>query len=156
MIRGGSWNNNANNCRTAKRNNNNPDNNNNNGGVRSVLPPAQPARRKARRLTRLPSCPVGRKARWQTADKHPPGESSLAGLAGPKSPGGSPNVKTDGFRVVVQGEAGKRYDIEATETPGVPTSWVAVATNLDGAGLVDFTDTLATSRQARFYRVIER
>lgn len=66
------------------------------------------------------------------------------------------DVKRDGYRVVVIGEAGKRYDIEATETPGVPSSWVPVATNLDGAALVDFTDTLATSRQARFYRVVER
>ncbi len=66
------------------------------------------------------------------------------------------DVKRDGYRVVVQGEAGKRYDIEATETPGVPGSWVPVATNLDGTALVDFTDTLAASRQARFYRVIER
>ena len=66
------------------------------------------------------------------------------------------NVRVDGFRVVVQGEAGKRYDIEATETPGVPSSWVPVATNLDGTALVDFTNTVAASRQARFYRVIER
>jgi len=66
------------------------------------------------------------------------------------------NVKVDGFRVVVQGEAGKRYDIEATETPGIPGSWVAVATNLDGAALMDFTDSLAAGRAARFYRVIER
>lgn len=66
------------------------------------------------------------------------------------------DVKRDGYRVVVIGEAGKRYDIEATGTPGVPSSWVAVATNLDGTALVDFTDTLAATRQARFYRVIER
>jgi len=36
--RGGSWNNNANNCRVANRNNNNPDNANNNIGFRAVLP----------------------------------------------------------------------------------------------------------------------
>ncbi|WP_164997883.1 SUMF1/EgtB/PvdO family nonheme iron enzyme [Methanolobus psychrotolerans] len=32
--RGGSWNNNARNCRSANRNNNNPDNSNNNIGFR--------------------------------------------------------------------------------------------------------------------------
>ena len=31
VLRGGSWNNNANNCRVANRNNNDPDNRNNNG-----------------------------------------------------------------------------------------------------------------------------
>jgi hypothetical protein len=35
--RGGSWNNNAQNCRTANRNNNTPDNRNNNIGFRLVL-----------------------------------------------------------------------------------------------------------------------
>ena len=34
VIRGGSWNNNAQNCRSANRNNNNPSNNNNNNGFR--------------------------------------------------------------------------------------------------------------------------
>ena len=34
--RGGSWNNNANNCSVANRNNNNPDNRNNNLGFRVV------------------------------------------------------------------------------------------------------------------------
>ena len=34
VIRGGSWNNNARNCRSANRNNNNPDNRNNNNGFR--------------------------------------------------------------------------------------------------------------------------
>jgi hypothetical protein len=36
VIRGGSWNNNARNCRSANRNNNNPDNRNNNIGFRLV------------------------------------------------------------------------------------------------------------------------
>jgi formylglycine-generating enzyme required for sulfatase activity len=40
VLRGGSWNNNANNCRTANRNRNNPDNRNNNNGFRLVLPAA--------------------------------------------------------------------------------------------------------------------
>ncbi|MFH1491492.1 MAG: SUMF1/EgtB/PvdO family nonheme iron enzyme [Pseudomonadota bacterium] len=34
MIRGGSWNNDAHNCRSAYRNNNEPDNRNNNVGFR--------------------------------------------------------------------------------------------------------------------------
>ncbi len=34
VLRGGSWNNNDNNCRVANRNNNNPDNRNNNNGLR--------------------------------------------------------------------------------------------------------------------------
>ncbi|MDP2173643.1 MAG: hypothetical protein Q8J62_07685 [Candidatus Cloacimonadaceae bacterium] len=34
VLRGGSWNNNDNNCRVANRNNNNPDNRNNNNGFR--------------------------------------------------------------------------------------------------------------------------
>jgi len=37
VLRGGSWNNNPNNCRSATRNNNNPDNRNNNNGFRVVL-----------------------------------------------------------------------------------------------------------------------
>lgn len=35
--RGGSWNNNANNCRVANRNNNSPSNSNNNLGLRLAL-----------------------------------------------------------------------------------------------------------------------
>ncbi|WP_428846465.1 SUMF1/EgtB/PvdO family nonheme iron enzyme [Porphyromonas levii] len=38
MNRGGSWNNDADNCRSANRNNNNPDNRNNNLGFRVVSP----------------------------------------------------------------------------------------------------------------------
>lgn len=37
VLRGGSWNNNAVNCRVSNRNNNNPDNRNNNNGFRLVL-----------------------------------------------------------------------------------------------------------------------
>ena len=37
VLRGGSWNNNAQNCRVAYRNNNEPDNQNNNIGFRLVL-----------------------------------------------------------------------------------------------------------------------
>ncbi|MBF0229447.1 MAG: SUMF1/EgtB/PvdO family nonheme iron enzyme [Desulfamplus sp.] len=38
--RGGSWNNSAENCRSANRNNNTPDNRNDNNGFRLVLSPA--------------------------------------------------------------------------------------------------------------------
>ncbi|MDR1739576.1 MAG: hypothetical protein LBR45_02320 [Bacteroidales bacterium] len=37
MLRGGSWNNNARNCRVSNRNNNNPDNRNNNNGFRLAV-----------------------------------------------------------------------------------------------------------------------
>jgi hypothetical protein len=39
VLRGGSWNNNASNCRVANRNNNNPSNSNNNNGFRLVNMP---------------------------------------------------------------------------------------------------------------------
>lgn len=39
VIRGGSWNENAENCRTANRNRNNPDNRNNNVGFRLAFVP---------------------------------------------------------------------------------------------------------------------
>ncbi|MDR1154783.1 MAG: SUMF1/EgtB/PvdO family nonheme iron enzyme [Bacteroidales bacterium] len=39
VLRGGNWNNNARNCRSAYRNNNNPDNRNNNVGFRVVFRP---------------------------------------------------------------------------------------------------------------------
>ncbi|MFH1885416.1 MAG: hypothetical protein ABIM40_01850 [Pseudomonadota bacterium] len=41
MIRGGSWNNNARNCRSANRNRNDPGNRNNNLGFRLSLPAAR-------------------------------------------------------------------------------------------------------------------
>ncbi|MCP4625677.1 MAG: hypothetical protein GY850_19485 [bacterium] len=41
MNRGGSWNNNASNCRSANRNRNSPGNRDNNLGFRLVVPPAQ-------------------------------------------------------------------------------------------------------------------
>jgi formylglycine-generating enzyme required for sulfatase activity len=37
VVRGGAWNNNADNCRMANRNNNRPNNANNNNGFRIVL-----------------------------------------------------------------------------------------------------------------------
>lgn len=39
VLRGGSWNNNARNCRVSNRNNNTPSNRNNNNGFRLVLVP---------------------------------------------------------------------------------------------------------------------
>jgi hypothetical protein len=62
VIRGGSWNNNAINCRVANRNNDNPTNRNNNIGFRSVLPPAQPGATTAPRLTRPLSRPSAQAA----------------------------------------------------------------------------------------------
>jgi len=70
--RGGSWNNNAINCRAANRNNNNPTNRNNNLGFRSVLPPAQPGCRKAAGLTRRPSCPRPQCCRGKDTSKSRP------------------------------------------------------------------------------------
>ena len=70
--RGGSWNNNAINCRAANRNNNNPTNRNDNLGFRSVLPPAQPGCRRAAGLTRRPSCPRTQLCRGKDAGKSRP------------------------------------------------------------------------------------
>jgi len=41
--RGGNWNNNAQNCRSANRNRNNPDNSNNNIGFRPANPSLRPS-----------------------------------------------------------------------------------------------------------------
>ncbi|MBK8195594.1 MAG: hypothetical protein IPK76_21190 [Lewinellaceae bacterium] len=40
MLRGGSWNNNSDNCRVANRNNDNPENRNNNRGFRLAASPS--------------------------------------------------------------------------------------------------------------------
>jgi hypothetical protein len=84
--RGGSWNNNAINCRTADRNNNNPANNNNNTGFRSVLPPAQPQCQPAVRLTRQPSCPVPAKS--EPANNAAIRPVPVSERSSPKTPGG--------------------------------------------------------------------
>ncbi|MBQ7211309.1 MAG: SUMF1/EgtB/PvdO family nonheme iron enzyme [Muribaculaceae bacterium] len=42
--RGGSWNNDARNCRVSNRNNNTPDNRNNNLGLRLALPNSHPSK----------------------------------------------------------------------------------------------------------------
>ncbi|MBY0458544.1 MAG: SUMF1/EgtB/PvdO family nonheme iron enzyme [Gemmataceae bacterium] len=52
VLRGGSWNNNARNCRAANRNNNAPDDRNNNIGFRVCLPLHFP--RPDRRAARVP------------------------------------------------------------------------------------------------------
>jgi hypothetical protein len=59
--RGGSWNNNAQNCRAANRNRNTPDNRNNNLGFRVAAAPREGMDFPARWNRRAP-CP-GRKAR---------------------------------------------------------------------------------------------
>jgi len=84
--RGGSWNNNANNCRAANRNNNDPTNRNNNLGFRAVLPPAQPGCRKAAGLTRRPSRPAPRTKRRQTERESRPVQVGKRSF--PKAPGG--------------------------------------------------------------------
>jgi hypothetical protein len=61
-LRGGSWNNDGQNCRSANRNNNTPDNRNNNIGFRAVLAAARPVRLSVIRLTRPSSCPAARAA----------------------------------------------------------------------------------------------
>lgn len=56
IIRGGSWNNNASNCRSSNRNDNNPSNRNNNNGFRLAFPPSPS--RAPRAQTRWPErCP---------------------------------------------------------------------------------------------------
>ena len=49
VLRGGSWNNNQNNCRSAYRNRNDPDNQNNNNGCRVVAVPLSTLPRQNRR-----------------------------------------------------------------------------------------------------------
>ncbi|MDB9384011.1 SUMF1/EgtB/PvdO family nonheme iron enzyme [Nodularia spumigena CS-584] len=67
-MRGGSWNNNPRNCRSAYRNNNDPDNRNNNIGFRVVVSAASALlcqsrrmgmRRACRRRVQTCSCDVG-------------------------------------------------------------------------------------------------
>ncbi len=48
ILRGGSWNNNSINCRSANRNRNNPENTNNNNGFRVVCAPAHTEARSAK------------------------------------------------------------------------------------------------------------
>ena len=125
-------------------------------------PVAIPSGTVAQRRQTTGQSPPGESARLEGPGRNLPAACSCAppsrgrGAFLPESVNLGSNVWTNGFRVVVQGEAGRRYDIEVSETPAVPGSWVAVATNLDGAGVVDFTDLLAAGRAARFYRVIER
>ena len=61
VLRGGSWNNNATNCRSANRNRNNPTNTNNNNGFRVVLG--------AQQFSGSESDPRAR--RWPSTDCHP-------------------------------------------------------------------------------------
>jgi hypothetical protein len=63
VLRGGSWNNNANNARSANRNNNNPSNRNNNNGFRLASTGA-PESRSARGAEE--SAPVQPGSRWDT------------------------------------------------------------------------------------------
>jgi len=55
-LRGGSWNNDAGNCRSANRNNNAPTNRNNNIGFRLVLPAVHTGKWILPHLTRMKFC----------------------------------------------------------------------------------------------------
>ena len=76
MNRGGSWNNEANNARSANRNNNNPDNRNNNIGFRPARSSARSSRsaRAHEGLNRPPSGPLAR-----ANGKRPPRRVVLVG-----------------------------------------------------------------------------
>lgn len=67
VLRGGSWNNSAANCRVANRNNNDPSNRNDNNGFRVVL--SQLKRRRMPLFNRLFSLPVSNDGKFQ--DKTP-------------------------------------------------------------------------------------
>ena len=60
--RGGSWNNNAQNCRSANRNNNSPGNSNNNIGFRLALSPQLKRMDGFPLLNQLLSCPLANRA----------------------------------------------------------------------------------------------
>lgn len=91
--RGGSWNNNANNCRVANRNNNNPDQQQQQSGVPlcpQLRPPAPDGAITNRGLNRPPS----RSRPSEVCDKmpsRPPGVSSPA-AAGSNTPGGQGRI----------------------------------------------------------------
>jgi len=86
VLRGGSWNNNDNNCRLANRNNNNPDNANNNNGFRIVRTPAR-----RNRAVGIPRARSGESrpvpAMAATPSKHESGRAGLvASREGPARP----------------------------------------------------------------------
>jgi hypothetical protein len=66
------------------------------------------------------------------------------------------NIRTNGFRILAQGEVDRVYVLEGTDTPWLTNSWVPLFTNQNGVTDLDFTDYSTTNRAARFYRVIER
>jgi hypothetical protein len=85
VLRGGNWNNNANNCRVANRNNNNPDNTNNNNGFRSVRSSEDsPQREHDSDPAAIPS--ASSHPAWQSKNARP----VLVGMAAavPNAPGG--------------------------------------------------------------------
>ena len=74
----------------------------------------------------------------------------------PENANAGRNVRNNGFRILTQGEPGRVYVLESSETPWLPNSWIPLVTNLDGATDLDFTDYAVSNRVSRFYRVIER
>jgi len=59
-----------------------------------------------------------------------------------------------GFQFAVQGNAAQTTYIQATTTPGDPTSWMTIATNPPTSATFIFTDTNSSQYPNRFYRVI--
>jgi len=86
VIRGGSWDNNARNCRSANRNRNRPNNRNRNNGLRLAVPVAQRAGG-CRPLTMDTILP--RRPQVTGKNEGPPGVGSRSGCAA-KIPGGPP------------------------------------------------------------------
>jgi len=63
------------------------------------------------------------------------------------------NIARDGFRLLVQGEAGRQYVLEYSVDF---RAWIPLVTNFNGATDLDVTDTGSTNSTQRYYRVIER
>lgn len=91
--RGGSWNNNARNCRAANRNRNEPGNRNNNLGFRVALAPAPAAQEKSRRPSVGPDgipAPGGQSRLDKTPAPEPSGTGPVPGA-------GSPSETDEGY-----------------------------------------------------------
>jgi hypothetical protein len=102
MIRGGSWNNDAQNCRSANRNNNSPDNRNNNVGFRLASSRQRPdaVRPRIHRLRQCPDHrpgPVPRNNRGQTC----PARRPLVGVTVRTLPPGI-HLETTGVKDLVR------------------------------------------------------
>ena len=95
--RGGSWNNNGRNCRSANRNRNTPDNRNNNLGFRLAATPPGPSWKAApAEPARLPSS--GGELREANLKQAPPdvGRATTGQSPGPKASGGANRARRGG------------------------------------------------------------